>query len=130
MSDSEKDEKENEKPYPKNSKVKGEEEEDDFPNKENDINDNNFPEEENDIDNGQKQSINNNNNISNDENENENDFIISRTMGQRYSVRASSSSGVRAVFPLRMSPIFRWSIERQKYLYFSSILRARRDFPV
>ena len=76
MSDSEKDEKENEKPYPKNSKVKGEEEEeDDFPNKENDINDNNFPEEENDIDNGQKQSINNNNNnISNDENENENDF--------------------------------------------------------
>ena len=74
MSDSEKDEKENEKPYPKDSKVKGEEEEDDFPNKENDINDNNFPEEENDIDNGQKQSINNNNNISNDENENENDF--------------------------------------------------------
>ena len=74
MSDSEKDEKENEKPYPKDSKVKGEEEEDDFPNKENDINDNNFPEEENDIDNGQKQSINNNNNISQDENENENDF--------------------------------------------------------
>ena len=73
MSDSEKGEKENEKPYPKDSQVKWEEE-DDFPNKENDINDNNFPEEENDIDNGQKQSINNNNNISNDENENENDF--------------------------------------------------------
>ena len=83
MSDSEKEEKENEKPYPKDSQVEGEAE-DDFPNKENDINDNNFPEEENNIDNGQKQSINNNINNSNDEkeNENENDFKDNDDNGQ------------------------------------------------
>ena len=39
-------------------------------------------------------------------------LTISRTMGHRYSVNASSSIGVSVVFPLRINPIFRWSIER------------------
>ena len=34
-------------------------------------------------------------------------FIISRTIGHKYSVSASSFSGVRSVLPLRISPIFR-----------------------
>ena len=57
-------------------------------------------------------------------------FIISRTIGQRYWVRSSSSSGVRSVFPLRIKPIFRWSMDKYGYLYFSSILCARTVFPV
>ena len=73
MSDSEKEERKNEKPFPKDSQIPGEEEED-AQNKENENNnndDNNFPERENSIDNGKRES--NINNISNDENNFNND---------------------------------------------------------
>ena len=69
MSDSEKEEKKNEKPFPKDSQIQGEEE-DDAKNNENENNnndDNNFPEGENSFDNGKRQSnINNNSNDEND----------------------------------------------------------------
>ena len=68
MSDSEKEEKKNEKPFPKDSQIPGEE--DDAKNNENENNnndDNNFPEGENSFDNGKRQSnINNNSNDEND----------------------------------------------------------------
>ena len=69
MSDSEKEEKKNEKPFPKDSQIQGEEE-DDAKNNENENNnndDNNFPEGENSFDSGKRQSnINNNSNDEND----------------------------------------------------------------
>ena len=69
MSDSEKEEKKNEKPFPKDSQIQGEEE-DDAKNNENENNnndDNNFPEGENSFDSGKRQSnINNNSNNEND----------------------------------------------------------------
>ena len=68
MSDSEKEEKKNEKPFPKDSQIPGEE--DDAKNNENENNnndDNNFPEGENSFDNDKRQSnINNNSNDEND----------------------------------------------------------------
>ena len=40
-------------------------------------------------------------------------FIISETIGHKYSVNALSGlKGVSVVFPLRMSPIFKWSMDR------------------
>lgn len=58
-------------------------------------------------------------------------LIISRTMGHRYFVRSSPLlNGVSDVFPLRISPIFRWSIDRQGYLYFSSSFCDRTVLPV
>ena len=69
MSDSEKEEKKNEKPFPKDSQIQGEEE-DDAKNNENENNnndDNNFPEGENSFDSSKRQSnINNNSNDEND----------------------------------------------------------------
>jgi hypothetical protein len=39
-------------------------------------------------------------------------------MGHKYAVKALSSLiGVSSVLPLRIKPIFRWSIERKGYLY-------------
>ena len=42
----------------------------------------------------------------------------------------SSLIGVNSVFPLRMSPIFRWSMDKYGYLYFSRSCCAKLVFPV
>lgn len=56
--------------------------------------------------------------------------IISLIIGQRYSSNTISSFGVKFVFLLLISPIFRWSIEKYGILCFFIIFCASTVFHV
>ena len=58
-------------------------------------------------------------------------LIIPLTTGNKYAVDLSSLlKGVDIVFQLLINPIFKWSIRRYGYLYFSSIFCASTVLPV